>query len=268
MSAEPSEWHSFGDSPVPGTGTPVIGAAKVTPPGSTASSRPLSGAASHRNAWLAVGAIIVAMVVGVAVFVTTMAMAGGSHTGDVVIAARSEATARAAASAVPSDGHTLVAGSVVLLVDVEGAVRSPGLHHVPAGSRIGDAITAAGGYADRADIAAAALMLNLAQPLVDGAKVHVPLLGELGGGPVTDVGPGPTPGSASDGGPPGSGLIDLNHADQATLESLPGIGPVTAGKIIAARESGPFASLDDVVSRKALSASTLDKVRSLVTVNP
>jgi competence protein ComEA len=265
MSAEPSDWHSFGDSPTPEVGAGPVGPSKPVP-GGTAPSRPSSRAASHRNAWLAAGMTIVATVVGLAVFVATVAMAGGSHTGDVVIAARHEATARPTNAAEPTDGRSTVATSPVLLVDVEGAVRSPGMHQVAAGSRIGDAITAAGGYADRADLTAAALTLNLAQPLADGAKIHVPLLGELNGS-VLDDGPGLTSAPGNTGGQPGPALIDLNHADQAALESLPGIGPVTAGKIITARETSLFVSLDDVVSRKALSAATMDKLRSLVTVN-
>jgi competence protein ComEA len=268
MNAEQSDWHSFGDSPAPGETAPPPGAAQAAPAVGASPARPISGAGAHRNAWLAVGATIVATVIGLAVFVTTVAMAGTGNAGEVVIAARSQASPRGAASALPSEGHgRVVPGSVVLVVDVEGAVRVPGLHQVATGSRIGDAITAAGGYADRADLAAAAQTLNLAQPLVDGAKIHVPLLGELADS-VIDGGNAPTSAPANDGGHPPPGLIDLNHADQAALESLPGIGPVTAGKIIAARESGPFASLDDVVSRKALSASTMDKVRSLVTVGP
>jgi LuxR family maltose regulon positive regulatory protein len=67
-----------------------------------------------------------------------------------------------------------------LVVDVEGAVARPGVYRVPAGARVGDAIVAAGGYAPGADLGAAQVALNLAQPLLDGAKVRVPLIGDLG----------------------------------------------------------------------------------------
>jgi competence protein ComEA len=92
--------------------------------------------------------------------------------------------------------------------------------------------------------------------------VHVPSLAErvalAAASPVVDAG------SAAGAG----ALIDLNHADQAALESLPGIGPVTATKIITTRSSQPFASLDDAATRKVLSASVVEQIRPLVTVTP
>ena len=261
MAAEPSEWHAFGDPPEPAEGN--------LPPaaGGPAPSQPLSAAASHRRAWIAVGATILAAIVGILVFVATIAMAMGGRGDEVVIAARNAATPPASVAALPPTVKSPDGGSTALLVDVEGAVRSPGLHQVPVGSRVGDAITAAGGYADRADLVAAAASINLAAPLTDGAKIHVPLLGESDAPPV-DGGTRGSPAPERAGPGPATGLVDLNHADQPSLEGLPGIGPVTAAKIIAARASGPFASLDDVVTRKALSAAVLDKIRALVTVAP
>ena len=264
MAAEPSEWHAFGDPPeLPALKEGV----QPSPAGSRGAAGPSAVAMSHRRAWIAVGATILAAIVGVVVFVTTVAMAMGGHASDVVIAARHAATPPASAPALLLELSSPDGGALLLLVDVEGAVRSPGLHQVPTGSRVGDAITAAGGYADRADLVAAAGSINLAAPLADGAKIRVPLLGETDASAV-DGGPRPSSAPASNGTGPVAGLIDLNHADESALEGLPGIGPVTAAKIIAARESTPFASVDDVVTRKALSASVLDKIRSLVTVTP
>ena len=148
-------------------------------------------------------------------------------------------------------------GAVVapaLIVDVEGAVVDPGVHSVPAGSRVGDAIAAAGGYSTEVDMAAAAVALNLAEHLTDGQKIHVPARGEV----VT------LPGGATQP-PAGGGLIDINHADQAALESLPGIGPVTAEKIIAAR---PFATIDEFDSRDVVGPSVMEQIRPLITVTP
>jgi competence protein ComEA len=133
---------------------------------------------------------------------------------------------------------------------------------VPAGSRVGDAIVAAGGYSSAVDLDAAAAELNLAATVSDGDKLHVPSLAERVAiaqrSPIADAGSAAAPG----------GLIDLNHADQAALESLPGIGPVTAAKIITARSSQPFASLDDAATRKVLSASVVEQIRPLATVRP
>jgi competence protein ComEA len=140
-----------------------------------------------------------------------------------------------------------------LVVDVAGAVARPGIVRVPPGSRVGDAIRLAGGYGPRADLAAAASRLNLAEPLSDGAKVLVPELGDGSIDPVAD--PGRQTG----------GLVDLNTASQAELEELPGIGPVTATKIIEARSEQAFHSVDELRGRELLGQATFDKVRELVT---
>jgi competence protein ComEA len=141
-----------------------------------------------------------------------------------------------------------------LVVDVEGAVRHPGIQRLPAGSRVADAIVAAGGYDDSADLALAARTLNLAAVLADGEQVYVPRGGEDAGGSATgDTGAG-------------SGLVNLNTASESELDALPGIGPVTVGKIVAARSEQPFGSLDELVTRKVLTSAQLDKIRDLVTV--
>lgn len=145
-----------------------------------------------------------------------------------------------------------------LVVDVEGAVGQPGLYRVAAGSRVGDAIAAAGGFGPRVDAEAAARTLNLASPLTDGDKVHVPSLGEMAGAVPAD--------GAVSGAPTAPGLIDLNTAGSTELDTLPGIGPVTAAAIIAARETLPFTSVDDLQSRGVVGPATFEKIRSLVTV--
>jgi len=149
-----------------------------------------------------------------------------------------------------------------MLVDVQGAVVRPGLHRLPAGSRVGDAVAAAGGYGAQIDIRAAAEQLNLAQPLQDGAKIYVPLRGDPTPQPSVSGGT-----SASGNGAPG-GLIEINSASQAQLETLPGIGPVTAAKIIAAREEVPFATVDELLGRKVVGPATFEKIRTLISVAP
>jgi competence protein ComEA len=142
-----------------------------------------------------------------------------------------------------------------LVVDVAGAVARPGLHRLPSGSRVGDAIEAAGGFAPRADLAAASEGLNLALPLEDGAKVLVPELG------IDRPGTGTGQAAAA-----GDDRIELNSADGPALESLPGIGPVTAGKIIAARAEEPFESVRDLRTRGLVGEKVFEDIADLVRV--
>jgi len=136
-----------------------------------------------------------------------------------------------------------------LVVDVAGAVVRPGLHRLRAGDRVGDAIEAAGGFAPRADLAASSQALNLAQPLQDGAKVLVPELGI------------DRPGVAA---VPDDGRIDINTAGQSQLESLPGIGPVTARKIIDARENERFGGVRELRGRGLVGESVYEDINGLV----
>lgn len=150
-----------------------------------------------------------------------------------------------------------VDGAPELVVEVGGAVARPGVYRLPPGSRVGDAIVAAGGFGARVDAAAADRQLNLAAVLRDGDEVHVPTRGEAaaaGGGGGDGEGTG--------------GLIDVNSASAEQLDALPGIGPATAAKIIAAREEQRFASVDDLRTRKVVGEATLAKIRDLVTVGP
>jgi len=164
----------------------------------------------------------------------------------------------AIASMEPFDGSvapTAAIGSGTLVVDVEGAVTRPGVVTLPAGARVADAVRAAGGYAADADLGAAARDLNLASSLTDGAQVYVPILGlaaqpESGG---TDP-------------PVGDGLVNLNTASPNALDALPGIGPVTVEKIVAARAEQPFTTLDELVDRKVMNRGQLDGIRDLVTI--
>jgi competence protein ComEA len=144
----------------------------------------------------------------------------------------------------------VAAASDVLVVDVEGAILRPGVIELPAGSRVADAVAAAGGYSAEADLTAAAAQVNLAATLRDGQQIVVPFIGD------------PTSGASGSG---GSGLVDLNTASAEELDALPGIGPVTVEKIVAARSEQPFSSLDEMVTRKVLTSAQVDKIRDLVT---
>ncbi len=137
-----------------------------------------------------------------------------------------------------------------VVVHVAGAVEAPGVYDLPASARVHDAIEAAGGATSFADLD----LLNLAAPIVDGMQIRVPEPGE-------EVAPLVVPGSADD------GPVDLNRADAAELDTLPGVGPATAAAIVAHRdEHGPFASVDDLLSVPGIGPAKLAALSDLVAV--
>lgn len=152
-------------------------------------------------------------------------------------------------------------------VHVTGAVSHPSVQHLPAGSRVADAVAAAGGASPEADTQA----LNLARVLNDGEQVRVPRLGEPPppadqqgtGGSQTGNGTG-TGGTRDSGGP--AGKVNVNTADASTLETLPGIGPALAKRIIAYRsEHGPFATVDDLTDVHGIGPAILEGLRQEAT---
>jgi competence protein ComEA len=166
-----------------------------------------------------------------------------------------EPTASSSGASVEAPASAAASVADDILVDVEGGVAEPGIQQLPAGSRVADAIVAAGGYGGDADLAAAARGLNLAAPLGDGQQVYVPRVGD-----------GSAAAASGDGGSAGGGPVNLNQATPEQLDALPGIGPVTVQKIVAARQERPFSSLDELVERKVLTSSQLAKIRDQVTV--
>lgn len=182
-------------------------------------------------------------------------------------AARSGNTAPAGADDVDS-ADSGAAGPVT--VHVSGAVTEPGVIELPAGSRVDDAVEAAGGLTQEADLAA----VNLARLLVDGEQIHIPEPGETPPVPAPGPGGGEDSGGAgasSDGSPAGAGQgdapIDINTATAAQLEELPGVGPAIAERIIEHRElNGPFASVDDLQEVSGIGPATLEKMRDRATV--
>jgi competence protein ComEA len=141
-------------------------------------------------------------------------------------------------------------------VHVAGAVAAPGVHELAAGARVVDAIEAAGGLAADAD----GSRINLAAPLTDGARVYVPAVGEEP--PPVAVG-----GLTGDAGSAPAGPVDLNTADAAALEALPGVGPATAAAIIEHRaEIGAFSSVDELLDVPGIGEAKLEALRDLVTV--
>ncbi len=208
--------------------------------------------------WLAVAIVLAIGCAALGAFILS------SQSGTVVTVDGATALGAASDDGGPSDTASGTP-TADIVVEVGGAVAHPGLYRLVAGSRIGDAIAAAGGYGPRVDTAAADLRLNLAAILRDGDEVRVPSRDEVAA-PSGATGPGATSGGAGAGG--GTALIDLNTASAEQLDTLPGIGPATAAKIIAAREEQRFSSIDELGSRKVVGTATLARIRPLVTVGP
>jgi competence protein ComEA len=142
--------------------------------------------------------------------------------------------------------------ATVILVDVAGWVRRPGVYEFAEGARVIDAIDAAGGARPGAVLSS----LNLAAPLVDGTQVLVPK--ESQSAPAMETGTG-TSGA--------TGLVNVNSATNAELETLPGIGEVLAQAIVDHRtENGPFTSVEQLVDVSGIGDATLENIRELVTV--
>ena len=201
---------------------------------------------------LALLGVVGAVAIGVIAIVLALGGAGsGSASGPEVTFEQSGSTAGAE-----------VGGQLV--VDVTGAVVSPGLYRLNPGTRVGDAIEAAGGFSPRVDAERVGSELNLAAALSDGAQVRVPSRDDepMGGSGSPGGGGG---GGGGGGAAGGGGLVDLNTATQSELEALPGIGPVTATKIIAARAEAPFQTVEELRERGLVGEKTFESIKSLVT---
>ena len=151
-----------------------------------------------------------------------------------------------------------------IVVDVVGAVVRPGVHELPGASRVADAIDAAGGLTADAD----RLRLNLAEPVADGSRVWVPAVGESSGPELVPVVTSSSGlGRAEGGRGAGSGTVDINTADAASLEALPGIGPSLAAAIVEHRQrNGAFASVDELVEVSGIGPAKLEQIRPQATV--
>jgi competence protein ComEA len=145
-----------------------------------------------------------------------------------------------------------------IVVQVTGAVPRPGVYALAQGSRVQDAISAAGGFLAEADKTG----INLARALDDGEQLDIPYV--EGASPVILDAPtaiGAAPSSAE--------LVNINTASSAELDTLPGIGPTTAQKIIDYRQqNGPFLSIEDIVNVSGIGPGTYEKLKDLITVGP
>ncbi|MFJ7286859.1 helix-hairpin-helix domain-containing protein [Curtobacterium sp. NPDC098951] len=250
--------------------------------GRSGSSSPSSlSSSSSRFAALAVSpraaVLLAAVVVVIALVVVLLGARSGSSSPDdgggalTVTGAPSVQSSTAATSGpgAPGVGGSSPSASAVadrVVVHVLGAVARPGLVSLAAGSRVSDAVDRAGGARDDADLS----RVNLARVLADGERLYVPAMGETaipepvdgppGAGAGADVGPGATGASSGT-------VVDLNSADQTTLETLPGIGPSLAGRILAWRdEHGRFAAVEDLLDVSGIGDARFAELRDRVRV--
>jgi len=186
---------------------------------------------------VALGAVVVLIIaaLGIAVVAGMLAPRGASSVVDSTPA--------------PSTGEVDIA-ALTVVVHVLGAVREPGLYTLPEGSRVIDAVAAAGGFADGADRGG----VNLARVIVDAEQIRIPTPEEAAAG-------------AASAGTTTDGLVRLNSADQATLETLPRVGPAMAARIIALREErGGFRSIEELRDVSGIGDKTFEALKPLVTL--
>ena len=157
----------------------------------------------------------------------------------------------------PTPGTKLLENSPKIQIDVEGAVVSPGVYSVSQTGRVQDALIAAGGLAATADRQYVAQHINLAAKISDGAKLYIPKIGEVS---VVQNANTTTDSTTVLG--DNSSTININTATSDQLDSLPGVGAVTAGKIISGR---PYNSVQDLLSRGIVGQKEFDKIKDLVT---
>ena len=201
----------------------------------------------------------------------TASTSGGDATGSSSAAPSASASdgvrpGNGGGRATPGPSSSPGTGAVgVVVVHVVGAVARPGLVELAGGSRVADAVAAAGGATSEADLSA----INVARLVVDGEQIRVPVPGEVitsggsAGGPSAGGGAG---GGTGSGGSAGR-TISLNVADLSALDSLPGVGPVLAQRILDWRSThGRFTSVDELGEVSGIGEKLLSQLKPLVTL--
>lgn len=147
-------------------------------------------------------------------------------------------------------------GSREMAVDISGAVNKPGVYYFPEGSRLYEAIKRAGGLSEKADKHFIYKDINHASILTDQQKIYIPSFDEIESEQdsvqMTDGGSTNSPDSAG---------ISINNADESELDSLPGIGPISARKII---DNRPYTTIRELTDKKIITSSVFDKVKELI----
>jgi competence protein ComEA len=206
-----------------------------------------------RRAVRALGAVAVAVFV-IAAFIAWRSQPRAEVVTSPAVASPATVSPSVAPAATPASSAPSTAGPAVV-VAVTGRVRRPGLVTLPPGARVADAIAAAGGVLPHTDLS----FVNLARKVSDGELIVIGI--EPSPGQVVDPTGTDTPASAA------AGPVDLNTAGAAELETLPGIGPALAQRILDYRtQHGTFRSVDDLQNVTGIGPSKFAEIKPLVTV--
>lgn len=211
--------------------------------------------------------VVVAMLVVIAA-ASGLAMANyGSSTGSVSFERAEDSSSSADAGSgealddASDESSSKASAESEVYVDVDGAVARPGVYRLKDGARVSQAIDAAGGLTAEADVTG----LNRASKVTDGQKIYVPTVGEQQAAAVTggaDSGASPASGAGAS-----SGLVNINTASAAELQTLSGIGPSMAQSIIDERtQNGAFASVDDLMRVSGIGEKKLAKIKDCICV--
>lgn len=176
-----------------------------------------------------------------------------------------EGTSPASAVPAPDSSNAPAAGKQTVVVHVVGAVRQPKLVELPSHARVGDALEAAGGPTEDADLG----RINLARVVSDGEQVYVPREGEEipseFAGPATGVESSPSgPGAEASG---DGALVNINTASESELDELPGVGPAIAARIVEHRTTnGPFSNIEQLQDVKGIGPAIFEELRERITI--
>jgi competence protein ComEA len=143
-----------------------------------------------------------------------------------------------------------------VFIDIEGAVKRPGVYELENDRRLKDVVIKAGGLAKDVNMTYVSKSLNMAAKIQDGMKIYIPFQGENTAALQTPAAPVTSVDTVS-------GLININTASESELDKLPGVGPATAAKIASFR---PYASFDELVNKKAVGAAVFSKIKDKISL--
>lgn len=149
--------------------------------------------------------------------------------------------------------ESIIEGQKLISVDVSGAVNNPGVYTLAESSRVENAVNAAGGFSQDSNQEYISKYINMAQKLSDGSKIYVPVAGETV----------PIPQTGQVAGTNTLAKININAASQSELETLSGVGPVTASKIISGR---PYQKVEELLDKKIVGKATFEKIKDSIVI--